>query len=445
MKNLLKKIVSFFDKLLITPISRLIYNINKWLKSRTGFLEKALNKPVFLIFISLFIAIGIFFLINSKVVSLVETQAEVLSDQKVNLIYNEEAYVVEGAPNTVDITLIGRQSDLYLAKQLGDHEVTLNLTGYGVGEHKVKLSYTQTIDSINYKLDPSYVMVIIKEKQSTIKSLTYEILNQDKLNKKLSVGDIKMDRSEVVVKGSKEQLEKVATVKALVDLDNDALKDAGTYTLDNCRLVAYDENGVVIKNVEIVPSTTSVEITLESYSVSVPLKITTEGNASTGVAISSIESDVKNVTVYGDKKTIENLDSVKAVVNIDKLKDDKTVNVTIEKPAGVRYLSESTATITIKVGAEASKEINGIAIETKNLKSNLVANATSESDSTITVIAKGVQSVIDNVDTSKIKAYVDLSGYEAGTFNVPIVVISDDPKIQFVSKVKTVKLILSVK
>ncbi len=445
MKKIFKGIAKFFDKILITPISRLIFNINRWLKSKTGFLEKALNKPVFLIFISLILSVGIFFLVNSKVVSLVETQAEVLSDQKVNLIYNEEAYVVEGAPENVDITLIGRQSDLYLAKQLGDHEVTLDLTGYGVGEHKVKLSYTQTIDSINYKLDPSYVMVIIKEKQSTIKSLSYEILNQDKLNEKLSVSNIKMDRSEVVVKGSKEQLEKVATVKALVDLDNDSLKDAGTYTLDNCSLVAYDENGVVIKNVEIVPGETEAEVTLESYSASVPLKINTEGKAATGVAISSIESNVSNVTVYGDKDVVENLENVTATVNINKLKADKTVRVTINKPNGVRYLSESNATVTIKVGTEASKEINGIAIETKNLKSNLVANAMSESDSNITVIAKGVQSVIDNIDTTSIKAFVDLTGYDAGTFNVPVVVTSDDPKVQFVPKVKTVKIILSAK
>ena len=445
MKKIFKGIASFFDKILITPISRLIFNIGKWFKSKTGNLEKALNKPGFLIITSLIIAVGIFFLINSKVVNLVETQAEVLTDQKVNIIYNEEAYVIEGAPSTVDVTLMGRQSDLYLAKQLGNHEVTLDLTGYSVGEHKVKLSYTQTIDSINYKLDPSYVMVIIKEKQSAIKSLTYEVLNQDKLNKKLSVSDIKIDQSEVVVKGSKENLEKVATVKALVDLGDDILKDAGTYTLDKCKLVAYDEKGIVIKDVEIVPNVVSAEVKLDSYSATVPLKITTTGNLATGVAISALESSVDKVTVYGDKEVVENLENVPVEINVDKIKADKTINVTINKPSGIRDLSETTATITIKVGVESSKEIAGIPIETKNLKSELVANAASESDSNITVIAKGVDNVIENIDTSNIKAYVDLTGYEEGSFNVPVVVNSEDPKVQFVSKVKTVKLILTRK
>ena len=445
MKKFFKNIANFFDKILITPISRLVLNISNWFKSKTGFLEKALNKPVFLIFISLFIAVGIFFLINSKVVNLVENQAEVLTDQKVNIIYNEEAYVVEGVPDKVDVTLMGRQSDLYLAKQLGNHEVTLDLTGYSIGEHKVKLSYTQTIDTINYKLDPSYVMVIIKEKQSAIKSLNYEVLNQDKLNKKLSVSNIKMNQSEVVVKGSKESLEKVATVKALVDLGDDVLKDAGTYTLDKCKLVAYDDKGIIVKNVEIVPNVVSAEVTLDSYSTTVPIKIETTGSLATGVAISSINSSVDKVTVYGDKSVIDKIENVPVEINVDKIKADKTINVTINKPNGIRDLSENTTSITIKVGTESSKEVANIPIETENLKSELVANAATESDSNITVIAKGVQEVLDNIDTSNIRAYVDLTGYEAGTFNVPVQVRSEDPKLQFVSKVKTVKLVLTNK
>ncbi len=443
--KILKKIYNIFDKLIITPISRIVYNIQNFFKSRNLSVEKMLNKPKVLIYVSLLLAVGVYLLINSKVVSLVETQAEILDNQKVNLIYNEEAYVIEGAPKTVDITLIGRSSDLYLAKQLGDNEVTLDLTGYGIGEHKVKLSYSQTIDSINYKLDPSYVMVIIKEKQSTIKSLTYDILNQDQLDPKLSIGKIELDRSEVVVKGSEETLKKVATVKALVDLNNEELKEAGTYTLENVKLVAYNEKGVVVKGVEVVPSTINAQITLESFSTELPLKINTTGSPASGTAISEINSNISNVKVYGDQETISTLKNIPVEIDIDNLNSDKTFNVTISKPNGIRYMSETAVTIEVKVGTESSKEISGIGIETRNIGDNLVANASSVDDTTATVIAKGVQSVLDSIDTSKISAYVDLTGYGVGNHNVAVVIQSDDPKVQFVSKVKTINIIISAK
>jgi len=37
--------------------------------------------------------------------------------QKVIPTYNEELYVVEGLPKTVDITLIGQKRHIFLAKQ----------------------------------------------------------------------------------------------------------------------------------------------------------------------------------------------------------------------------------------------------------------------------------------------------------------------------------------
>ena len=68
------------------------------------------------------------------------------------------------------------------------------------------------------------------------------------------------------------------------------------------------------------------------------------------------------------------------------------------------------------------------------------AEACKHLDRTIEVIAKGVSSVLDTVDTSKIKAYIDLSGYGPGTYDVPVKVSSDDVRITLVPKRATVKV-----
>ena len=214
-----KMIYKFIDKAIVVPISRLVYRINEISRNNSGKLERILNRPNVLLYISLFSAIALFVLIDTKAINLVTDEAEILSDQKVNVIYNEEAYVVDGVPDTVDITLIGRKSSLYLAKQLGEHEVVLDLSGYGVGTYKVKLKYNHSVDSVDYKLDPGTISIKISEKISDVKTLDYDLLNEDKLDKKLSIKSVELDRSEIIVKGSKETLDKVAKVKALVDLE----------------------------------------------------------------------------------------------------------------------------------------------------------------------------------------------------------------------------------
>ena len=251
---LFKFIYKIIDKFIVVPISRLVYRLNELSRNNSGKFEKILNRPNVLIYVSLLCAIALFILIDSKTISLVSNEAEVLTDQVVNVIYNEEAYVVEGVPSTVDITLIGRKSDLYLAKQIGEHEVVLDLSDYSTGTYKVKLNYNHSIDSINYKLDPSTVTVKISEKISQVKTITYDLLNEDQLDKKLSIKDVTLDRSEIIVKGSEENLNRIAKVKALIDLKAANLTEKGTFTVDSIILVAYANDGSIINNVEIVPS-----------------------------------------------------------------------------------------------------------------------------------------------------------------------------------------------
>lgn len=452
MKKLIKVLTKFFiafyrliDKCIIIPISRLVFKITSYFKNNSGKLEKIINRPNILIYISLVFAIASFFLVDSKVISLVETEAEIISDQKVTKIFNEEAYVIEGIPDTVDITLIGRKSDLYLAKQLGDHEVVIDLSGYGVGVHEIKLSYKQTIDTLDYKLDPSKVQVVIREKISTLKDITYDLLNQDKLDSKLSVKSIELERSEVIVKGSEETIDKVANVKALIDLNNDDFKDTGSYTLDSVPLVAYDENGEVITNVEVVPGKVSAKVELESFSTEVPIKVLTSGEYTLGYAISSISSSVTKVKVYGDKDVLASITYIPVTIDVTGLKSNKTYNVTIEKPIGVRYISESNTSVDVTIDAETSREISGIKIETQNIGAGLVANAKGGSDPDITVIVKGVASVIDKLTEKDIKAYIDLTGYGTGSHSVPISVTTDDVKVKVVSSIKTLDIIINKK
>ena len=438
--RILRCIYKVLDKLLVTPLSKIYYRIDKFLKKNAYKLDGILNKQEYLIAFSLIIAIGTFLLIDSRAINLVETESEILSDEKVKVIYNKEKYVVEGIPESVDIILMGRKSDLYLAKQLGDHELVLDLSNYKTGEYSVKLKYNHSVESVKYKLDPGTVNVTISEKVSAVKTLTYDLLNQDKLNSKLNVSDVTLTESEVFVKGSSQALKDVAVVKVLIDLAQLELESSGTFDIDKLPMVAYDEKGNPVENVEIVPYTASAKLKVESYFVDLPIKVVPDGKFATGYAISSAVSSVTSVRVYGDQSALSKLSYIPAVIDVEGLSEDKTFNVTLAKPSGVRYMSQTTTTVKIKLAEEITKEFEEVSIIAENLGSQYVANTVNLNDMYCTVIVKGAANVVENIKTSSIKAYVDLSGYGPGTHKVAIKVTGQDLTVTYEPKVQSIDI-----
>ena len=365
-----------------------------------------LNNYSFLLYLSLLFAIILFVLVDSKAIRLVSSDAEYLRNQPVKVLYNSSAYVVEGIPETVDITLIGKKSELYLAKQLGDNEVVVDLTDYEASDKPidVKLTYNKNIGSLDYRIDPTYVSVTIKKKVSDTKILSYDLLNNDKLDAKLSVKTVELSKNDVVVRGSQDALDKIASVKALIDLSNEDFTKADVYTLDNVKLVAYSAEGEIVNNVEIVATKITATVTLDSYSKKVPLNITTTGNLVAGKAISSIMVNGKDaneyeVTIYGDEKILESIDSVNVPLDVEGqgASGSKSMTVNFAKPSGVRSLSENSVTIVLNFDEAKQATVKLTGVTPINVPSGLVANLSSEEDKTVEIQVIGVKSVIDSL------------------------------------------------
>lgn len=449
MSKIFKPFIIFFravyraiDKVIVTPISRLIYKINEIFRDNSGKIEKILNRPNVLIYVSLICAVGVFLLVDSQVITLTETDAKIIKDQSVEINYNEEAYVLEGIPENVDITLIGSKSAIYLATQLGEHKVTLDLSNYGVGTYKVDLRYNHSGEAVDYKLDPSTVTIKISEKVSEVKPLSYDLLNEDKLDSKLSISNIKLDNSEIIVKSSQEILDKVAVVKALVDASQIDTKDSGKFTIESATLVAYDELGNKLDNIEMVPSKVSAEVTVDSYHATKPVNIITTGEMKSGKAIASISSSVSEVEVYGEKSVVDAIDAIETSLDISTIDSEKSISVNLIKPNGVRYLSQSNTNVKISIGDQVQRKIEGLKVRQEGLGEGLSAGASSK-DQTIDVIVKGVDSVVNkDISDTDIYAYVDLTGLKAGTHTVKVMARISDQRVtvQVVQTEITVKI-----
>ena len=439
--SVISSIYGVIDKIIITPIAKLILIIQKLLKDSGKLVDKLLSIKIFLIVLSLAIAGGTAIYVHAKSDIMMNNYAEVLYNQEVKALYNEEAYVVEGIPNTVDITLIGKKSALYLAKQYPKTAVALDLRDLKPGTHNVKLKYTKPTSSVEYKLNPSTATVVIYEKISKSQKISKEILFENKIDAKYNLSNITLSRDEVYVKGAEKQLNQIAIVKALIDVSKIANPNVGTTTLKEIPLVAYDENGKKL-DVEIVPKTVDATIEIASPSKEVPLKVIPEGNVVFGKAINQINLSRTKTTIYGDSKSLEKISYIPVSINVEGLSKNNTYNVNLSLPSGIKDMTTKSVIVKVSLADVTEKTIDNVNIATKNLGSGLTAQAASKADSVASIIVKGTKANIKDITMENISAFVDLQGLGKGTHKVAVQVTGDDVKVSYTPKTTTVTIII---
>lgn len=439
-----RRIGMFFDKILITPITRLILKIIELSTAFAKSIDRISGKKSTLLVVSLLLAFLVFVLIDNESNVMIDQYAEILYDQPVTAVYNEESYVIEGLPESVDITLIGQRRHIFLAKQSPSKGVTVDLTGLKPGTHKVNLKYTQRLKSLDYKLDPSNVNVTIYDKESENRTLSYDLLHQDSLDSKLYIDNVEIDRSDVIIKGAKYKLDKVASVRALLDVNNIPNPKAGEITVKDIPLVAYDTGGKII-NVEIVPKTVAANVTITSPSKEIPVHIVPVGNVDFGKAIQAITPSVSKVTVYGSQEAVDNIQQLDVEVDVKGLNKDKEFNITLKKPKGITEISSKSMTVKVTLDNATTKEFKDVSVTTRNLGDGLIAQASTADDRAVTVVVSGSEESLNSVQESDIIAYVDLKDYGVGTHEVEVVVTGSDLKLGYSSKTKKVKIIITKK
>lgn len=430
--SLFKRITTFFDKHIVIPITRVVLKITGQFDKSSHKLEVILSKQTTLLFLSLFLAIGLFVIVDQKLIVFNNRSAEMFRDQKVEVLYNEERFVLEGVPETVDITLMGSKADLYIAKQSSaKHNVRIDLTDIKEpGTYKVDLKYDSgDLRSIESSVNPSEATVIVYLKESQNRTLSYNVINMDHLDSSLDIENVSLNIDQVVISGASYKLEQVATVEALIDVDKLTSTEPGTQTLEDITLCAYDSTGNLV-DVEINHSTKpTAEITISSSSREIPLNLVIKNDMPFGKAVSSYNFSQDTVVVYGSQDVLDELSEkgIDIVYDASKLTSDYKGTVEIPKPYGVKKLDTNRIDVEIKVtnSVSSSKYNMTVRLDALNVPTGYTAGAASSSDAEVLVKPTCAENVCKALSNADIEAYVDLSsltGSGPGTYEVPVMI-----------------------
>jgi len=246
------------------------------------------------------------------------------------------------------------------------------------------------------------------------------------------------------LKYSHQKLNQVATVKALVDIADLPRQEEGDIKLDNVPLVAYDSNGKVVK-VEIVPSTVTVTLSITSPHKTIPVNVIPKGDLAFGKAISSINTSIREVTVYGEQSAIDKIEQLDIPIDVKGLDKDKTYHVTLTKPNGITEIDVKTLDVKVSLDTTSTKEIPNVPVRIENLDSKYKALALTDNDRQVNVVVSGSNEALNTITIDNVKPYVNLKNYGVGEHEVEVKVSGTDNRLKYSSKTKKVKIRISQK
>ena len=323
-----------------------------------------------------------------------------LEDVPVVARYNSDTFELSGLDEAVDIVVYGDATSV-TNSLLNEGKIIADLEGLDEGTHDVKLKAEGFGNGVEVATDPSNVVITLKKKTTAQFEVSYDLIHLDQMENIYSVGTPSFESATVNVRASKDTLDTIAFVKALIDVTNKA-EDFD----QEARLVAYDDNGSPV-NAEIIPNVIKVHVPVTSPNKTVPVEVQISGEVPDNMAISSITLDQQAVTIYGAESTLQEIDKVVVTLNASTITKDSTILRPVVLPTGVSTANINQISLSVTVGELKSITVRNVPINYINNTNNFKASQP-DNKTTTNVIVTGTQENINMVTAEDINVYIDL-------------------------------------
>lgn len=360
--------------------------------------------------IALLLAMGLYFVVNyNSMTSLIAKPLEysrTFEDIEVVGRYNTDTFELTGLPEKVDVVLTGDATSVNNALSSGGN-VIADLEGLTEGTHDVKLKGEGFGDGVQVVVNPSNCIITLKKKTTAQFDLSYDFIHKDQMESIYSPGIPEFEYTKVNVRASKDTLDTIAFVKALIDVSG----QVDTFEQD-AQLIAYDAHGNVV-NADIVPNTIHVTVPVTSPNKTVPIEVQVSGEVPDNKAISEITTDQQTVTIYGADSVLREIDKVIVTLNATTITKDSTILRPIVLPTGVNSSNINQITVMVALGELETKTITEVPIQYINNHKNYKASQP-DNITTVTVVAKGTAKSLENISADTINVYIDMNDAQPG-------------------------------
>lgn len=313
-------------------------------------MAKFMDRPWFLRFTALFLAIVLFFTvqtsegnINSKVPG---DQVDIIRDVPVDVYYDNENLIVTGVPDTVNVSIEGPINIVQTTKLLKDFSLIVDLRTLTMGKHTVQIKHENISEKLEVRIDPASVDVVIEE-QVTEKFQVEAEFNERQLAEEFSVVNMEVIPSTIEVTGAKSVIESISFVKATVSGEEGINKSFEQQA--RVRILDKDLNKL---DVSVAPENVAVKVEVVENNKEVPIVLKKVGTPPDGVVIDSLSTDQDTLVLYGPSQVLNEIKEHVVEIDVSKVDESGTLNLDIKKPKGVSELSISNIKVNVKATVE---------------------------------------------------------------------------------------------
>ncbi len=345
-----------------------------------------------------------------------QTETKQFNDIPVRIL-NESALTAQGlaldeVDFTVDVKLYGSTLQVSQIRKSALSAV-LDVSGVSsVGNHSVAVSISGMSENVSVsEIRDRYLSVSVSELKEAEKSI--EIVKTGNVAEGYSVITQKSSSNIAKVYGNSTNVGKVAYVRGSIDINS-----TQTDITRRAILTAYDENGNKVEHVSISPEYVDVSFTVGKIK-EIPVKVVTTGNVSEGYVLSDIILSRETVKVAARQEILDVTDYI-YTSNIDLTGKSASFSQTVSLHGedGMIILDAEPVKVELTVEMKENKEVTFNTVKFRNVPDGFSASLVEPVS--FSAVFSGDKRILEQIDSGDITAYVDLAGYSAGEFTVPV-------------------------
>ena len=388
-----------------------------------------LNKPWVIRVISLFLAILTFLVISfdnqdtrSADVGSFDSifnnsrESETLEDVPVNIVIDDEKYVVSGVPEVVTMSLAGTVSVVQSTVTQRNFDVYVDLEGLSPGTHTVPIKHDGVSSRIDVSFEPENIEVTIEERGSGTYDVAVDYSNLDQMPEGFEIASATVTPQQVEITSAQSVIDRISSVKAFVDVEG--IKESMTLTDVPVRI--YDNEGNQM-NARIEPGTVTVDLEVINPNKEVPIDVTTSSELPDGVRLIETSVEAENVTVYAPSSQLEDIEQVETEpIDLSEITETTTLEVALLVPDNATSLSRETIDVTVEVEEETETTLENIDITIDNVTDGLNATFVSPESGQIAVTFSGFPSDLEAMNVDQLDLVVNANNLDEGEYDRPL-------------------------
>jgi len=333
--------------------------------------------------------------------------------------------ITSDLPEQVSLTLSAPES-IWSSELANANVVRASLDVSGLEAGNYSLPVELQIDAQPVRVDSySPKAVDVRIEQLFSKDMEITLVQPSSPAVGYEAGTPKLNASTATVSGPSSQVEKVAEVRATLDISQ-AKEDIDR----DLQLQALDESGLEVVDVSISPEKVNVQMSVSQRGGyrNVSVKVVTSGQIASGYRLTNISSNPLVVTVYSaDPELVNNLPGYieTTPLNLTDADDDLQVSLPLAVPSGITVVGESTIKVSVSISPiQGSTTLPNLPVEIIGL---LPEYEVELSPDRVDVILSGPIPTLDELNSANVRVLIDLSAYTEGTYQVePLVELDVD-------------------